>query len=865
VLAWALAAPAAALAAEAKDDRTTRSVRPEAYVLFCEGVALEHQKKYEEAIKRFEKALALDKRSSSILFEIGYCYQNLAKNKKAVEYLKRSIKLNPENGPAHEVLAFTYNALGQRDKALEALEAAARAAIRPRNHESLVRRIAWIYEQQGDRKKAIEWYGYLVECGYRRRVAYLSLGTLQLKEHRYDDALASFREAVRRSSANQALTPGIARAYAQLSEKERNEAIRRHERVAAKATDAATHEVLALAYQAAGRRNDLLRALERAAGFASRRSRTQKLFLAEYYEELGKLGNAIEWRRQVLKTQKEPSAENHVRLAGLYVKNEQMELGAATYRRALAIAPERRELLRRIANCHSQLYQWDKAAAALEEFLQGKKLGAEHAEVLFQLGELRHEAGKKKLAAERKKQAFDLVIKAIRTRDKKYDSHLHVALADLCYADKKPARALGYLVIAQQLDPDNPRMLLGLAEGYKRVQNWAEAAATFRRFLEKDAKSIAAAGALLELAHCQEVEGDIAAARASREKAKNLFLTAAKATDNDKVKAVMHAQLGEVAFRRNQPKEAINHFVEALALNPRQSLLHLFLGECYQVLGDWQRAGAHFKSYLESVEPDEDDARTIYRLGLAQRRAGQREIGRKNKARGIALLTDALDTLEKEKRGTPARKADLLRDLAALYSGEKQHEKALKTMHRAVKLAPSAKRTRYQLLLSSIYDDLKRYDDSGRILLEVYKREPENAMVLNHFGYFYAERGRNLDKAVELVKKALHYEPLNGAYIDSLGWAYFKQGKHKEALELLLRALKYEEDPVIRDHVGDAYHKLGEVKEAREAWRKALELDPDMQGVSEKLDKTKPKEPPKPKKDEDKGGAPKAKQGAGKK
>ena len=41
-----------------------------------------------------------------------------------------------------------------------------------------------------------------------------------------------------------------------------------------------------------------------------------------------------------------------------------------------------------------------------------------------------------------------------------------------------------------------------------------------------------------------------------------------------------------------------------------------------------------------------------------------------------------------------------------------------------------------------------------------------------------ADRGIKLDEALGLIKKAVDLDPANGAYLDSLGWAYFKLGKY---------------------------------------------------------------------------------------
>ena len=49
-------------------------------------------------------------------------------------------------------------------------------------------------------------------------------------------------------------------------------------------------------------------------------------------------------------------------------------------------------------------------------------------------------------------------------------------------------------------------------------------------------------------------------------------------------------------------------------------------------------------------------------------------------------------------------------------------------------------------------------------------------MTLNYLGYMLADKGIRLPEALKLIRKAVELEPMNGAYLDSLGWAYFKLG-----------------------------------------------------------------------------------------
>jgi tetratricopeptide (TPR) repeat protein len=92
---------------------------------------------------------------------------------------------------------------------------------------------------------------------------------------------------------------------------------------------------------------------------------------------------------------------------------------------------------------------------------------------------------------------------------------------------------------------------------------------------------------------------------------------------------------------------------------------------------------------------------------------------------------------------------------------------------------------------------------------------------------------------VNMIAKAIEIEPENGYFIDSLGWAYYQQGKYPEALRELKRAVeKANEDPVILEHLGDAYVKNGLDAEAVATWERALKLDPSADGVKKKIEET---------------------------
>jgi len=131
---------------------------------------------------------------------------------------------------------------------------------------------------------------------------------------------------------------------------------------------------------------------------------------------------------------------------------------------------------------------------------------------------------------------------------------------------------------------------------------------------------------------------------------------------------------------------------------------------------------------------------------------------------------------------------------------------------------------------------------------ELFKKsielDPANAArSYNYLGFMWVDRGQNLEEAGTLIKRAVEMEPNNGAYIDSLGWYYFKKGEPEKALPELLKAAGAikPEDSEVYDHIGDTYQKLGNTSQAVTYWQKAATLDPDNKTLAEKVEGAKQK------------------------
>jgi Tfp pilus assembly protein PilF len=126
-------------------------------------------------------------------------------------------------------------------------------------------------------------------------------------------------------------------------------------------------------------------------------------------------------------------------------------------------------------------------------------------------------------------------------------------------------------------------------------------------------------------------------------------------------------------------------------------------------------------------------------------------------------------------------------------------------------------------MLGAIYEREKKFDLAEEQFRKVLDVNPNNAAVLNYYGYMLADRGVRLDEAIAMIQKAVKLDPNNGAYLDSLGWAYYKQNRLAEAEEYLRKAAERQShDPTILGHLGDVYMKLGQTERAANCWERAL-------------------------------------------
>jgi tetratricopeptide (TPR) repeat protein len=208
------------------------------------------------------------------------------------------------------------------------------------------------------------------------------------------------------------------------------------------------------------------------------------------------------------------------------------------------------------------------------------------------------------------------------------------------------------------------------------------------------------------------------------------------------------------------------------------------------------------------------------------------------------------DEAAKELRGllNGAHDRETQMALAQLYEQAKRFPEAEKAIDDAEKLAATDdEKVDIYFMRGAVLERQKKFDESETAFRKALAINPDHDESLNYLGYMLADRNVRLDEAYKLIQRAVELKPNSGAYLDSLGWVYYRQGKITEAERILVKAVDLTgQDPTVHDHLGDVYMKLGKTQEAIAQWNASMkgfkeqpasETDPDeLASVTSKLD-----------------------------
>jgi tetratricopeptide (TPR) repeat protein len=254
-------------------------------------------------------------------------------------------------------------------------------------------------------------------------------------------------------------------------------------------------------------------------------------------------------------------------------------------------------------------------------------------------------------------------------------------------------------------------------------------------------------------------------------------------------------------------ESAIETLKQTLDINPNFYRAQLRLADIYERTEQWPEAA----DALEKAQ-----ALNTRNTGLAPRRA----VALINAGKGA----DARGILEKLIAASDPPDPLLVYLLAEAQRSAKDFTAAEATARKLLAANPGDVRGLH--VLSLVQQDRGDSKGAEATLRDLVSRAPEDANALNSLGYMLAERGDRLDEAVQFLQRALKIDPDNPSYLDSLGWAYFQQGKLQQADEPLTQAAqKLKTNSVVQEHLGDLRFKQQRYSDAADAWEKALAGD----------------------------------------
>ncbi len=503
------------------------------------------------------------------------------------------------------------------------------------------------------------------------------------------------------------------------------------------------------------------------------------------------LQSAIQQYEKILEIDPKDS-DSLLQLASLYRAARDPEQAEKALKKLLEAEPNSAEALASLAQLYLETGDPVRAIEALEKV---KEEGRADREELLLLGEAYERAGEHKKAAE-------IFAEVVEQGGNTLPARRSLA-SNLVLAGEYDAALENYQTLIEA-EPQNPENYLRLSQIFREKRRFQEARESLRKagelapdsleikynlvlLLEREGKSDEAIQAM------EQLLADTAKDEYSPQERKN--------------RTLFYEQLGVLQRAQDRFSEADKAFrgmAEADPSSRPRALAHII--DTYRMARDYDRALKESEAAFKEF-PDDRTLASLRATVLAE--TGDAE-------KGAKLLKNMLQSNDQDR--------EIYLALAQVYEKGKMFPEAIAAVEKAQDLAKTeGERLGALFSYGSVLERAKRYPEAEAKFKQVLESEPNHASALNYLGYMLADLGTRLDEAHDLIQKALDLDPDNGAYLDSLGWLYYRQEKFDLAERYLLRSVEqFKRDPVVHTHLGDVYYKLGKIERAKKHWERSL-------------------------------------------
>jgi tetratricopeptide (TPR) repeat protein len=488
------------------------------------------------------------------------------------------------------------------------------------------------------------------------------------------------------------------------------------------------------------------------------------------------------------------NVDDHLLLGRLYIIDKDYLKAEAEFKAVRQIQPDSEEAVINLAYLYNEEGDNKKAVDTLESLPDAQRSGKLYA-VLGYTFEQQHDY---KEAINAYKHAIDL---------DKDNLDAQRGLANSLLGDNQVDAALDQYKQVADADPQDAQAYLRMSEIYRREGKFPDAMATLKKAesLVQDSLEVPYNEALIDEAQGKYDE----AIQILRDLIDKNEKPAATYNSNERNnRSVFLERLGSIYRETGKNQLAIDTFRRMIELGDDSAeRAYSQIIDTYREDKQWNQATATAQEAVKALPKDRS-----MRLVLAGQLADN---GKADE--GIAMAKAEL------KSGADDR--DVYLALSQIYARLRRWSDADEALNKADALTSKSEDKKYDYFLRGSYlERQKKYEPAEEMFRKVLATDPRDAMTLNYLGYMLADRGVRLDEALSYIKKAVQEEPQNGAYLDSLGWAYFKLGNYEMAEETLRKAMDHiGNDPTVHDHMGEVYAKTGRLKLAAAQWERALE------------------------------------------
>jgi tetratricopeptide (TPR) repeat protein len=390
-----------------------------------------------------------------------------------------------------------------------------------------------------------------------------------------------------------------------------------------------------------------------------------------------------------------------------------------------------------------------------------------------------------------------------RSLDNTTDPDIRFRLALLLTDQNQFVEAISILQELVEDFPKNVRINISLARALRGNNKYADAAEVIKSALEDDPEHYRLNYELAELL----------ALLGERQEAIDRFLHLRDISESDQRINAIEINLALLYQRTRQFDKAVELFRTVIQKSPDDEISKLRLVYALKDAGQLHEALSLSEELLRgsiSQTYEEQPNKTYLVVAHAQMLSADNQL-----EKGVALLKNQI--------AESSSPEELYLAVSQLYADHEEYEEAERMIREGMFRFPDSEKMQFQL--GALYEEQDKLEETEAIFQSILKKDPHHAAVLNYLGYMLADRGLRLLEALDYIRKAVEIEPHNGAYLDSMGWVYFKLNQLELAEANLLEALRVNDsDPTIYDHLGDLYSKLKQYEVARTYYRQSISL-----------------------------------------